>query len=138
VRFIDRDDRDVERLDALAEGLVRQPLGRDVEQLDCSRVELFIKLAQLVSRERGVQPRGGDALRCQRVHLIPHQRDERGNHQCEPIEQQCRELVTKRLAATRRENRQRGPAVQQAADHRFLASAEGGESKRAGESFQHR
>ncbi len=51
VCFVDGHQRDVELFDTLAERLVGQPLGGDVEQLDGTGFQFFVKSAQFVHAE---------------------------------------------------------------------------------------
>ena len=125
VRFVDGRELDRQAFQPLAEGFVGKALGSDVEQLERAGIESLVNVADLLGIERRIQPRGGNALRGEGVHLVPHQRDERGNDEREAVEQQRGKLIAQRLSAAGGKNSECGAPFQQGADYRFLSLAEG-------------
>ena len=80
VRFVDRDDAEPCR--AAASDVVagaREPLGRDVEQIELAREERLLDGGALGRRLRRVEVRGAHAVGDERVDLIVHERDERAH-----------------------------------------------------------
>ena len=86
VRLVDGDELDGQALQPLAERFIGEALRGDVEQLESAHFQPPIDVADLLSIQRRVQPRGGNPLGSERVHLIAHQGDERGNHKGEAVE----------------------------------------------------
>ena len=62
-----------------------QPLGREVEQVELAREEGRLDPAPLVEVLRGVEEPGAHAERRQRVDLVLHQRDERGDDDADAL-----------------------------------------------------
>ncbi len=125
VGLVDREQSDRLTQDRLPEPLVVEALRGRVEKAQLARPDAIHDRAVLLGGERRVEPRGGNAARRELVHLILHQGDEGRHHHGEALQQQGRQLVAQRLAATGREHRRRGAACQQVSDHRLLAVAEG-------------
>ena len=126
MRLVDGGELYGQALEALAEGFVGEALGGDVEQLERAGVEALVNVAGLPGVERGVEPGGGNSLGGEGVHLVAHQRDEWGDDEREPFQQQRGKLIAEGFPAAGRKHAERRAAVQQRADHRFLAVAEGG------------
>ncbi|HYO56436.1 MAG TPA: hypothetical protein VEU50_26970 [Archangium sp.] len=82
----------------LEEGLVAQAFGRDEQDLVFAPLEAAQALELLGGGEAGVDEGGGDVAPGERVHLILHQRHERGDHQRHIRLEQGAELVDERLA----------------------------------------
>ena len=125
VRLVNREQRDFHAPKPLQKCLTREPLGRDVEQLQLPLAQVRIHALRLLGGEAGVEPRRCDAACTQRVHLVFHQRDERRNDERRAFEQHRRELVAKRLPCARGKKRERGFAVEQRVDHILLSIAKG-------------
>ena len=125
MRFVDGGELDGQALEPLTEGFVGEALGGDVEQLEGAGVEARVNFGKLTGIERGVEAGGGNALGGEGVHLVAHQRDERGNDEGEAVEQERGKLIAERFPAAGGENGEGGAAVQQGADDGFLALAEG-------------
>ena len=90
------------RAQRVRRALQRQPLGRDVEELQAPVREVARRRATARPR-RGlrVQRAGRDARGRSAAHLVAHQRDERRDDDGEARPAQRRQLVAERLAAAR-------------------------------------
>ena len=86
VRLINRQQRDFHPPQSLGKRLAREPLRRDVEQLQLPLAQVRIHPLRLLRREAGVESRRRDPARPQRIDLIFHQRDERRNDQRRPFQ----------------------------------------------------
>ena len=102
VRFVDGEQRDVDRGDRALEGAIAESFGCDVDELVVSRAQPVETAPLLLVRDRAVDEGDGDAAQSERVDLILHQRDERGHDHRRPGKDQSGDLVTERLAAARR------------------------------------
>jgi len=89
-----------------------QPLRGDVEQLVFAAAEAVEPLAGLGRIERRVEKCRAHSRRLELIHLVLHQRDERGNHDRQALADQRRELVTKAFSGTGRQDGHRIPAVE--------------------------
>ncbi len=125
--LVDREDRELHLAEQAQEALVREPLGRDVEQLQLAGQQPILDRLRLLERERRVEPRGGDAARRQRVDLILHQRDERRHDEAGAVEHDRGQLVAEALAAAGREDRERRAPGEQRRDDLPLAGTVVGE-----------
>lgn len=125
VRLVNCEERDFHAPQPLQKYLTREPLGRDVEQLQLPRAQVGIQALRLLGGEAGVEPRRCYAACTQRVDLVFHQRDERRNDESRAFEQHCRELVAKRLPRARWKKCECGFAVEQRVDHILLSIAKG-------------
>ena len=65
-----------------------------------------------------------DARLIQRRYLVLHQRNQRGNHQRNPVHQQRRHLKTDRFTRSRGHDAERIPAFQNAVDQALLPFTE--------------
>ena len=77
----------------------RQREEPEVLALDLAALEPAPDAVALVQGQGGIQPRGGDALLAQRLHLVAHERDQRRHHQAHAGPDQGRDLVADALAA---------------------------------------
>lgn len=118
--FVDRDELDRQALQSLAERFIREALGGDVKQLERAGIETLIHLTDLVGIESRVQSRCGNPPSGERIHLVAHQGDQWGNHEREAIEQERRELITKRFPPAGGEHRKGRASIEQSTDDRFL------------------
>ena len=98
VRLVHGDERDLGPAERIGKGGALQPLGRYVEQAVDIPAQAAEHLAVLLRAQAAVEAGGGDARAAQGVHLVLHQRDERGDHQRQPRQQHGRELIAQRLA----------------------------------------
>ncbi len=108
------------------EGLLAQPLGRDIDQLVATFGDATQPRRDLAAVERAMDRRCACGQRRRQViDLVFHERDQRREHQCRAGQQQRGQLVGQRLAGAGRQHRQRGLAAQHLRDHGGLAGAEG-------------
>ena len=70
-----------------------QPFWRDIQQLETTCQQVFLKLPVFMAGKGGVEVRGGHATTAQGRHLVLHQGNERRYHQGDSGQQQCRNLV---------------------------------------------
>ena len=109
----------------LQEPLVAEPLGRYVEQLGSPAHGARRTCAGSAARSRLESSRAaGTRVLDEKIDLVLHQRDQRRDHDRQPVEQQRRQLVTEAFAAAGGKNRQRRTPGQQPADHLLLSRPE--------------
>ena len=125
VRLVDREERDLAPVDGGAEASVAEALGRDEHE----PAEPSASAASTDS----ASPGGSEALSTcaapcpaarQRIALIAHERDERRDHDRQPVEGQARELVAERLARARRHHDERVASVERGLDGLLLPGPE--------------
>jgi hypothetical protein len=63
VRLVDREQRNARLFQEREEAFVVEPLGRDVEQLQCAAAQALTGRARLLLVQRRVEPRGLDSAR---------------------------------------------------------------------------
>ncbi len=125
MRLVDRDQRQRHAGEHLERLLLHEPLGRDVEKLQGRALEIGDHVLLLGTRECRVQERRPHARVAQRADLILHQRDQRRDHDADPVAQQRGDLVAERLAAAGRHQHERVAARFRCRDDRALLAAEG-------------
>ena len=138
VRLVHRDQADCEPRQEVAEAGQRQPLRGDVQDFDRVALHPCPHAAHLLVGERAVDERRGDAVGAQGIHLVLHQRDQRRDHQRQPVEAQRGQLVAERFAAARGHQDQGVAPVQHAGDDLLLQRAEGVVAEVLLEQVQHR
>ncbi len=136
VRFVDREERDLEPTETVQEALVGEAFGRDVEDLELARREAVLDLAHLVRGEAAVEPGRGDALPLQGVHLVLHESYERGDDDGDPREEERRKLIAEALAAAGREHGEDRAPGEEPLDHGLLPVPELAESEDLAELFR--
>ena len=102
-----------------------EALWREIEEAQlavCHGAQGVARFGVVVT---GIERGGGNAVALQLRDLIPHQRDERRNHECQPIAEECRELIAQRLAPAGRHDGQHIAARKHGADDVILAAPEG-------------
>jgi hypothetical protein len=82
VRLVDGQATDVPIPQVLRPAVQHQALGGGIEQPKFPAVQAAQAGAGLLTLERGVEKRGGDATGAQRVDLVLHQCDQRRNDDC--------------------------------------------------------
>ena len=116
-----------QRAEEVEEARRLQPLRRHVDQ-----VQRTLAHRPLDRRSRArkssveLSMRGAHAELGQRRHLVVHQRDQRRDHDGEPVEAQGRHLVAERLAAAGRHQHEPVAAGEDVADHLLLQAAKRG------------
>ena len=98
MRLVDREQRDLRLAELREEALVVEALRRDVEQLQAAGAQAVRDGADLGLVEAGVEPCGVDALACEQVDLVLHQRDQRRDDDGYAVEEERWELVAEALA----------------------------------------
>jgi hypothetical protein len=88
VRLVHGEERDFDACQRIEETLGAEAFGRDIDEFVFPAAHAVEALLLLRPGERGVDHGGGDAAGGERVHLVLHQRDERGNHQRHAAETQ--------------------------------------------------
>jgi hypothetical protein len=124
VGLVDGEQRDADVLDRLAEPLVLEPLGGDVQEPQLPAADLLHHVAVLVCREGRIEPAGGDAARGQGIDLVLHQGDQRRDDERHAGQEQGRQLVAERLAAAGGKDGRGRAALHKVLHHRLLAGAE--------------
>ena len=124
VRFVDREQRELDLVEQRERPLAEQPLWGHVEQVDPAGTQSRLDVEHLLVRERGVEAGRPHAGLQQRVDLVAHQRDERRDDHGGAGAHERRDLIAERLAAARRHQHQAVAARDRVLDDRFLLSAE--------------
>ncbi len=136
MRLVDRDQRQRDARDQIAEALARRPLGRDVEQFELAAPQPLDRLgAIVVGRGQGRRPQ---PERLGGADLVVHQRDQRRDDEHRPLERQRRHLVAERLARAGRHHGERALAGHDAVDHVFLDAAKVREAERVAKDLERR
>ena len=125
VGLVDGQQRDLHPLDAQPEGVGREPLGGDVEELHVAVGAVVQRNVDLAGREARVDRHGRNVQRAQPVDLVLHQGDEGGDDDAEPLAGHRRDLVGERLAAAGGHQRERIAPLQHRADNLLLYGPEG-------------
>lgn len=125
VRLVDGEDGDLAAREEVQAAVQAQPLRGQVEQVELAGEELRLDRPPLVEVLRGVHEPGPHAERPQRVDLVLHQRDQRGDDHTRTGPDQGRDLVAQRLAAAGRHEHDRVAAGDHMVDDRLLLAAEG-------------
>lgn len=123
--LVDGQQRDLHPLDAQPEGVGREPLGGDVEELHVAVGAVVQRNVDLAGREARVDRHGRNVQRAQPVDLVLHQGDEGGDDDAEPLAGHRRDLVGERLAAAGGHQRERIAPLQHRADNLLLYGPEG-------------
>ena len=97
VGLVDHDQADRAVSDDAPQGLAER-FGGDVQQLQFAAAQLSEPLLALSVVERRIEQRGLEAIALERVHLVLHQRDERGHDQDRAAEQLGWDLKRERFA----------------------------------------
>ena len=96
----------------------RQTFWRYIQKAVSSRAKAGRDDGLLVARERAVEEGRRDAVANQGIHLVLHQRDEGGDHDCQARPNESRSLEAERLAAAGRQHRHRVATLEDRL-HRF-------------------
>ena len=102
VRLVDREERQPGARQQLQRAFAQQPLRRHVEKIQPPRRHGRLHFAHLPEGQRGVEARRVHPRLPQRLHLVPHQRDQRRHHHAHALPHHGRDLVAERLAAAGR------------------------------------
>ena len=129
MRLVDREQRDLGAFDQALETGGRGAFGGDVEKIQFAIAE-GLGGGGVVAVGRGHRG-GADARRARGANLVVHQRDQRRDDDGRASTGQRRDLVAQALARPGRHQRERMRARHDAADHRLLLPAEGGEAEGA-------
>ena len=124
VGFVDREQRDLALLDGGSEAGVAEALGRNQHEPARAVGERAQHRLRLTRGQRGIEhPRRTMPRRCQRIALVAHQCDERGDHDRQAVERQARELVAERLARARGHDDERVSSRERRLDGLLLPGA---------------
>jgi hypothetical protein len=100
VGLVDREERDGAAVEQLGGRLDLEAFGREVEQVELARHVGGLHAATLRGVLGGVEERRPHADRGQGIHLILHQRDERGDDHPGALAHERGDLVAEGLATT--------------------------------------
>jgi hypothetical protein len=129
MRLVHGDEPHIPARQVIEEAGQHQPFRRGVEQAELAVVQTAQTLAAFARRERGIQERRRNAARLKRVHLVLHQRNERGDNDREAVARERGKLEAKRFAAAGRQQREDVVARQRIADDFLLQWPERGEAE---------
>ena len=104
--LVDRQQRHAPLGEQRQSPTLREPLGRDIEQLDTTRSDTRAGLHVIRVILGRMQGRSGEARLRERAQLIAHQRDERRDDDDEPELHRRRKLIEQRLPRARRHDGQ--------------------------------
>ena len=138
VRLVDGEEGDAGAVEEGEGALAHQALRGDVEQVERSRAGVCLDRADFVEGEGRVEVRGSHSRLQKRIHLILHQRDQRGHDHRDPVAKQSGDLVAERLAAARGHHHQAVTAPRDVPDDRFLLASKRAVSEHAIEHFVRR
>ena len=124
MRLVDGEQRDISMCGECAEPCRLQPLGGDVQQLHLTGIGGVEHLLLLVRGLRGVDECGRYADLVRTVHLVAHQRDQRGDHNGDAMQQQRGNLVADRFAGARGHHAEHVAPFENGVDELRLAGAE--------------
>jgi len=125
VGFVNGKEGDLHLLQPLQEGIAHQTFRRHIEQLQLAVVQPRQHLACLAFGKGGVVAGRGNAVGYEGVHLVLHQRDQRGDDDADAGTVQGRDLVAERLAAAGRHQDKGVLPADQPVDDLLLQGAEG-------------
>ena len=98
-------------------------LRRDIEEAVVAQYAVVEDAHHIVAHHARMDGLGLDATQAQLCHLVLHQRDERSNHQTQPLHGQRRHLETDGFSASRRHESKRVASFADAGDNLFLNTA---------------
>ena len=136
VRLVYCDHRKLGRCGKAAEGAALQPLGRDIEELVAALGGKGQCLVDLCLAQARVDEGSADTGVVQRLDLILHQRDQRGDDKSDARQQQGRDLIAERLACAGGHDGQCVPPGQNGVDDLLLPGTEGVVAEIAFERFK--
>ena len=120
MRFIHRKQRDFDSGQCSHKCRAPKPFRCDINQFIASFLHAPHHLALAVQRERRIDQCRRNSLFSQAINLILHQRDQRRNNDCHPLQQHRRKLKTQRFSPTRRHYRQHIFPIEDRLHHRLL------------------
>ena len=125
MRFVNGDQRNRHTTGERAETFGFQTFRSHIQQSDPSRQRLREHQILFVGTLRGIDERGWNAHVVERVNLIAHQRDQRGNDDGHARKKRGGNLVADRLASTGGHDAERITALDNRIDYAFLTRTEG-------------
>ena len=120
MRFVHGEQGDGQGREGADKAFALKPLGRDVDEPKLAARHAADAVVHVRLADRGIDERGGNLFLDQTVHLIFHERDERGDDHRDAFEHQGGQLVAERLAAARGHDDERVPALKEGIDHALL------------------
>ena len=102
MRFIHRKQGDIQAFQPRLHRLQRQPLRRDVKQLQRPIVQIAQHAARFIRRQFRMQSACGDTLLAERRNLVFHQRNQGGHNNPNPRAAKCGHLKAEAFAAAGR------------------------------------
>ena len=124
VRLVDREHRGLRGAEHRHHLGLGEPLRRDIGEPQFAPRDLLGDVAVLGKIVGGIERGSGDAVALELRHLVAHQRDQRRDHDGEPVAQQRRKLIAQRLAAAGRHDREHVAAGEDRRDDLRLPVAE--------------
>ena len=123
--LVHHDIADVHHLQVGAEQAGAEPFGRQVEELEVAVGGVVQRQVHLVPVHAGIDAQGLDTPVVQLLDLVLHERDERGDHEGDPLLHQRGHLETHGLPAAGGQDREDIPAGHRLPDDVFLHGTEG-------------
>ena len=124
MRFVDGEQADARLAQHRLGAFEREPLGCGVKQAQAAVRDGIEQRRRFLAAVRGIERARRDAKGLQLRDLIAHQRDQRRNHDSQPIAQQSGQLIAQRLAPARWHHSEHVLAVEDRTDNLVLARPE--------------
>jgi hypothetical protein len=124
VRLVYRKQRDLHPIQQAQHARGQQPFRGNVEKIQLTREQRGLDSLLSNTIKRRVEEGGADTQLGQGIHLILHQGNQRRDDDADTLAHQSRNLITQRLAPTRRHQRQDIAPLQQGPDDVRLMVAE--------------
>ena len=125
VGLVHRHQRDLPGLDRLQETIRQQPFRSHIDDLVHAAPDVAVHQPDLIGRQGAVDIGRRHPGIFQGHDLIPHQGDQRRDHQSDSVQQQSRNLVAQAFAAAGGHDAEGIPAGQLGVDQRLLAAPKG-------------
>jgi hypothetical protein len=124
VRLVDGEQRNTASVQEPHGRFHAEPFGGKVEQIQLAGQRRGLNRAPLLEILGGVQKSRAHPERAQGIHLVLHQRDERGYDNTDAIPNERRDLITERFPTARWHEHQSIPAGDHVIDDLLLTIAE--------------
>ena len=125
VGLVHRDHGDFPRLNGLQEAVSQQPLRGHINNMVHAHADVLIHQPDLIGGQGAVDIGRRNPGVFQGHDLVPHEGDQGGDHQRDPLHHQGGDLIAKTLAAAGGHDAQNVPARQNAVDQLLLPAPEG-------------
>ena len=98
MRFINGKQRDLCPADHVLEAGRDDPFRCHIQEVEFAAADRVAHIHELFARQRGIERCGADTQLLERLHLVAHQRDQRRDHNADPVPAQRGNLKAQRFA----------------------------------------